>query len=729
MQQTPVPASPRLSSWLTSALVLVGALQLILVFRVSARSPDLASRLGFIIGTTAFWPLIFVGLFSIGRRFRNPRSHAIILITVWSIFILSHLGNKVKSAQQLRLVGPIPSHAANASEKSSFPVPVSNRAATSTSSSLSAAATTGLEYDFSKGSDERLIKQIERVQQERYQQVEMAYAQACAARPQDAVLALERVKFIEHFVYAEDISIESAESDHEVALNYLKTMFPEAPGTVLYELGNIFDDEFEAKAAKYAHLVPRWGAADRAQFFLLKANVAKQKGASARVKWFAKLSFDAEPTPAAGLLLANLSHTANQRTEAMLVLMNPVFDRAEPWTKKAKMDLLFDLDYRNFALSLFEDLKKANPELVQDSETALRLANAGYVNLARKIFERDPTNSWNHRNRFEFELKYGDAGQAGEAYRELRKGGLRSDPLLRDRLTLFWKYPGLGWNLDDLLGALLLALSLVGAAIAPFVLLLPVHYWSLLRERQGKPSAWPDTFWGLRAAWLTLGMLLLAELSASWIFQPEILRAWWSGFEVQVAIKDGTRLAQQTLWWVMIGVVLLLLLWRSRAWGLFQLGQWTLGKTIGRGLAATLLLRIGLLVYALIWPGAISEEIASSSPETGKLCFALLGKFGAVGLIAVLAGLVPLLEEVLFRGVLLQAFARHIPFAWANATQALLFAAIHENLRLLPFFFAFGFVAGLLTRKADSLWPAMILHASNNLLACLGILLLNRVPS
>jgi uncharacterized protein len=79
----------------------------------------------------------------------------------------------------------------------------------------------------------------------------------------------------------------------------------------------------------------------------------------------------------------------------------------------------------------------------------------------------------------------------------------------------------------------------------------------------------------------------------------------------------------------------------------------------------------------------------------------------------------PVIEELMFRGVLLRAFAAHVSFGWANVIQALLFAAIHFDLRAAPMLFAVGLIAGYLARRSGGLLAPMILHFVFNLIAAL----------
>ena len=83
-----VPPPPRTASIaLRIAVTAVGLLQLALAITASqlgsqANQP-VSAQIGFVIGASAIWPLIVVGLFSIGKRFRDPRSRMIIILSVW----------------------------------------------------------------------------------------------------------------------------------------------------------------------------------------------------------------------------------------------------------------------------------------------------------------------------------------------------------------------------------------------------------------------------------------------------------------------------------------------------------------------------------------------------------------------------------------------------------------------------------------------------------------------
>ena len=725
----PAPApvtTPRLTTPWIIALVVVGLLQLFLGFRVPYAGPlagDAAFRIGTVIGGTAFWPLVVIGLFSIGRRFRNGPARAKLLLFAWCFCIVGHLGNigKVRSTppnfRRDVLDGPVTRRAFDLPEAPRPRVAPAVPAAPAVPSSL----------DFSPGSNERLVKMIERAQEERYHEIVAAYAAACAAAPDNAELAVERVKFIDHFRDSEDTHIDSAESDHDEARRDLDERFPSAPPAVLYRLETTYGRDFDRRAAEYVRQVERWPAPLAAKYYLLRAERADRDDKAATVREFAAQSYQRQPTPEAGILLAQSLVTLKRHPEAVRVLAGSEFMSAPDWINKQRMDLLFELKQTALAMAVFEQLKQTTPALVKNFETAKLLARANRVTEARALLGEMDTTDWDGpwlaRRRFDFELEFGTAPAALSAYRTLRATGFMADPLARDRFELLRRHPSAAWALSDVLGFALLGLSLVAVGFAPLLLLAPVHHWSLWRKQRGRATTWEISPWGLRGAWVALGGAFVAELIGIWYFYPATIRSWLGGREFIPVMNNISPLPAQTVAWTALTLVALLLLWRGRAWRLVGGGGWTWDKAIGVGIGFGFVLRAVVGVYVVLVPGA-RPVLAQISPVTTELAKSIVASLGPWGLLAVVGLFVPILEEILFRGVLLGAMAKHIPFNAANALQALAFAAVHENIWLFPFFFGFAFLAGSLVRRSHGLLAAIAMHATNNLVASLGLFLL-----
>jgi len=76
--------------------------------------------------------------------------------------------------------------------------------------------------------------------------------------------------------------------------------------------------------------------------------------------------------------------------------------------------------------------------------------------------------------------------------------------------------------------------------------------------------------------------------------------------------------------------------------------------------------------------------------------------------------LAPMLEEMLFRGVVLRGFLGHYPPGLAIGYSALLFGAAHLNIYQFCWAFVMGCMAGVLYARSRSLIPCIALHAALN---------------
>jgi hypothetical protein len=81
--------------------------------------------------------------------------------------------------------------------------------------------------------------------------------------------------------------------------------------------------------------------------------------------------------------------------------------------------------------------------------------------------------------------------------------------------------------------------------------------------------------------------------------------------------------------------------------------------------------------------------------------------------------LAPVLEEVVFRRVLLGWLRTRVPVGVAVVLVSAAFAATHVLPVLVLYTFFLGLSAALLVGWHRSLWASLALHATNNALACL----------
>lgn len=182
------------------------------------------------------------------------------------------------------------------------------------------------------------------------------------------------------------------------------------------------------------------------------------------------------------------------------------------------------------------------------------------------------------------------------------------------------------------------------------------------------------------------GMVIFALLCAGGIALWLTHRLWPSAWSQ--ASPPGLGFAMPTLPWVLLAAAL--------------------------GLTVPLV--GGQLTELLARGHAVPQDVKELGSGIG------IGLRTALTLVVVSIG--PLVEEVLFRGLLLSALLRRLRAAWAVLASAAVFALVHlPDLHwlwyALPNLALLGVALAWLRLRSRSLWPSVIAHSCNNLLAML----------
>ena len=114
--------------------------------------------------------------------------------------------------------------------------------------------------------------------------------------------------------------------------------------------------------------------------------------------------------------------------------------------------------------------------------------------------------------------------------------------------------------------------------------------------------------------------------------------------------------------------------------------------------------------------GIVIEPVLNLFPES---FLELLNNMGANGgwSVLMLAVLAPVMEEVLFRGILLEAVREKYSSGRAIVVSALMFGVIHIIPQQVVNAFVIGLILGFIYVRTNSLWPVIIIHALNNAMA------------
>jgi membrane protease YdiL (CAAX protease family) len=224
------------------------------------------------------------------------------------------------------------------------------------------------------------------------------------------------------------------------------------------------------------------------------------------------------------------------------------------------------------------------------------------------------------------------------------------------------------------------------------------------------PGIWPSIGW--IAAFLVFQIVAgIAALVAATVID---------GGERELAevISDLAAFAVPMIWSLVIGELLLLaLLWlylrKAGRIAAVHLDRWSrlpLWQTI---VLAAVLLGSG---YAANWaygeyviPGIeVQEELRALFAAIPQTLPNQILLFAAVAVIA------PLLEEILFRGLLQNSLSKRLPVWAAIALSALVFGAMHMDFYAMPPLVLMGAIFGVIYHLTGSLRVTIVLHMINN---------------
>src|SRR5690606_16152081 len=307
------------------------------------------------------------------------------------------------------------------------------------------------------------------------------------------------------------------------------------------------------------------------------------------------------------------------------------------------------------------------------------LVSVGEMDRARAELDRYAERAYmseGKRRRFYFEYEHGSLEQAVEAYEALRDDGWRQDPLGILRLSLQVRDPELRVRPRDWLGLAGFALAVAGIAFVCAVPIALVHYRGLARRARTN-AAYPLDGWRLRDAWRASFLFVLASLVASYTVGPfDVVIAEEGLWTAEIAGQQWARLAVAESALALVFLMPIALRGRRvepRWWS----NSGVLLRWIVIGIVCAVVLRIPLLSAFAQGGDAVREAFLEA--EMWQLLDNVRSEFGLGTTLWLLMVVAPVLEEFLFRGVMLRAFNAHMKFWSANLLQALIFAGVHMD--------------------------------------------------
>ncbi len=578
---------------------------------------------------------------------------------------------------------------------------------------------------------EVLIARLRNAKDLLYQQVLWRYDTHLGLHPSDVRAHVERCAFIGKALYDETDEYNPNEEAHDSCLTSLGEAFPDEPTVLLARAEARWGEDrttllqgAEAALTKEPH---RWEPRTRASLYRNLAEAHYHNDDSQQAAHYMDLLLEHDPDQRGSMLHAGIMQEAGRDAEAIEALN--MRQDTNAWELQQRAKKLLELGDHANALRLYHLVETMDSSVVDNGALARTLAAAGRYAEARAELVRDTSGFWRAANAslalFEHDLEHHGADTCLASYNAFRDHGFAQDPLALSRLQLLVRHPLLPWKARDLLGMGLLLILALFLVVLPYLWVLPVHFIGH-RTRRFTGQVLGGMRWGLKHFWWVSAAYLLASLAALMVC-PSCVREHFAdntwGNEVTSDMEGLSIL-------VFILVCAVLTLLALSVTGLKVLGThvWSIGRSIGQAVLYYFILRFCTGVYVRIvraigGPEAFDMASMGTVPaiSNGEIT-AFHSTYGGGMTYLTLTLLVPIYEEVLFRGVILNSTMRYLGFGWANVLQSLLFTVVHGELVMAPFFFAFGLITGTLAKRSGSLLSGILFHVLNNLVAITWIL-------
>ncbi|MBQ4854147.1 CPBP family intramembrane metalloprotease [Rhodanobacter sp. B2A1Ga4] len=236
---------------------------------------------------------------------------------------------------------------------------------------------------------------------------------------------------------------------------------------------------------------------------------------------------------------------------------------------------------------------------------------------------------------------------------------------------------------------------------------------------------------GLRASAGIIAAYFALQFAVSIVFASTIsaMAAFrHAGPDIDTAIRTtlGQPAMQALLAILSLGVAAPLTLWLARrTWP----ALWSLAQPPGFGFAPPRQLLFFALAVAAGLAAPFLGAVLTQWLAHGHTVTQDIRQIGGntppglrLPLVLVVVCVGPLVEELLFRGVLLSALMKRVHVGWAVAGSSLLFALVHlpglqYQWYALPNLILLALLLAGLRLRSGSIWPAVLAHGVNNLLA------------
>ncbi|MCL2329208.1 MAG: CPBP family glutamic-type intramembrane protease [Bacteroidetes bacterium] len=578
---------------------------------------------------------------------------------------------------------------------------------------------------------EQFIEKIKHSSDNIYKECIKEYDAYLDKFPDDVSVLIEKCKFIQNAQYDEDEYFNPNQAEFDSCSADIINRFPAHPEVLLFQTTFLWGDEKKevfTNAEKSIKDNPeKWNNTNLAAMYETMANYYYSESDYKQAIFYMDKAISNDEQYKYSLEYVRILLGLEKKDEALSVLIAIPDTTKDIWQLVQKANLLLELkDYSN-ALNIYNQVEQMDSTYINNADFASTLEGIGQYELARKYLVADTSKTYDKKEALikllNHDIKYQDGSKSIASYNALRDLGYSSDPIVFYRLKVFFSHPTQPWGLRDLLGIISLLALLAILIIIPYVWILPVYFVGKRFKFLSPKNAY-ESNWTLKAFWFVSIGYLFASLFACIIEPGELYSIFNNSY--YAGMSSENRGFEVLVFTIIMALFGLMAMYKVNPKVLLS-SSWSIGKSILTGVGIFFLFKLISGIYISFGTKVfdVSIDDIANIPKillaTKQEIGAVISTFGKGSSILLLGFLIPIYEEIIFRGVILDACQRHINFNAANIFQALLFAAVHGSLFMLPVFFLFGILAGVARKKSGGLLPCIVFHILNNTIAILII--------
>lgn len=580
------------------------------------------------------------------------------------------------------------------------------------------------------------VDQLKYSKDENFQNIIKLYNAHLLAFPKDVSAQIELCKFIGNSYWDEyeEYNLKYEETEECIAL--LMAKYPENPKVLIYRAENLYgEDKLEVlNSAKDLIEIDKnkWSNVEIAAVNEMLGYYHSEK------KWLALLHYKRaqklNEKLDLSLPIALIYEEQGENDLAKEVLLPNLEKDTALWTMNQKANLLLKLEEPQKALELYEVIGKRDSTFIDNEEMANAMSEIGDFKIAREFLVQDTIKEWSKieskQRLFIHDLRHSEGKVALETYRRLQNESSYDDFFGIKRLKVFFKSPFLQWKPSEMLHLFLFYGLMIVAFLLPYLWIMPVYGFGTLLKKSGISVHPKLNFnWSIKHFWLISFFYLLASIFTVFVFQyQDTLNYYFNiGNSYVEDTIDNVILAKELILFVVLMSLSTLIVLRGKKIRYVFKSNLSFRQMIGLSILFVVFNRIlikGLSFFIVFDNIASFKKVLTVQEEI----LALMSEYGFFTAFILVAIVVPVYEEIIFRGVILGSVEKYIGFTSANVIQAILFALVHDSIQLFPFFFVFALITGYFVKKTGGLLTGIFFHGVHNLSVLVGLYYLSKLP-